>query len=76
VKFFSYDEKTPLPDELPKELIEYLIVRDTGWSLEYIRNMPMRDYTIYSLFSQCCQRIRIIKDDMNAQMGALSSMPH
>jgi len=42
---------------LPKEFINYLIVKDTGWTIDYVRNLSMRDYVIYSTLSRCKQKI-------------------
>ena len=69
--FWGHDEKTSLPDELPKEFINYLIVRETGWTLEYIRNLSVRDYIIYSTLSRCKQQI-----DSEIEAGKLKLAAH
>ena len=36
---------------LPKEIQEYILVEKTGWTLEYIRSMNMRDFDAFSMLA-------------------------
>lgn len=36
----------------PRKFLEYLVVLDTHWTLEYIRNLPEDEFAIYSLLSE------------------------
>ena len=36
---------------LPKEIQEYILVEKTGWTLEYIREMNMRDFDAFSMLA-------------------------
>jgi len=46
------DGRWPPSKELPYEVREFLIVKETGWTLEYIRNLSMPDFEKFSLISQ------------------------
>jgi hypothetical protein len=38
---------------LPKEIKEYILATQTGWTLDYIRySLDMRDYEIYTMFAE------------------------
>jgi len=41
---------------LPKEIKEYMIVKKTSWTLEYIRNLSQRDYEMYTLLTEIDER--------------------
>jgi len=36
---------------LPKEIQEYVLVEKTGWTLEYIRSLNMKDFDAFSMFA-------------------------
>jgi len=38
--------------QIPDRVVEYLIVTETGWTLEYIRNLPEGDYEAVKLMSR------------------------
>ena len=42
----------PSHKELPSEIKEFIIVKETGWTLEYIRDMDVRDLERIWLISQ------------------------
>ena len=36
---------------LPKEIQEYILVEKTGWTLEYIRKLSMKDFDVFSMLA-------------------------
>ena len=58
---------------MPKEFVEYLIVKDTKWPLEYVRNLSMRDYTIFAVLARVTQKIDVVKDEMKIMGAAKAS---
>lgn len=42
---------------LPKEIKEWLIVEKTGWTLEYIRSLKIKDYDTFSMFAEISRNI-------------------
>lgn len=42
---------------LPKEIKEYLIVEKTGWTLEYIRSLQIKDYDTFSMFAEISRSV-------------------
>jgi len=73
VSLFRYDEKKPPPDNLPSSLVEYLIASDTGWSLEYIRNLSIKDHLRFTLFSQIKNQVRSAIDFEKIQISAIAA---
>jgi hypothetical protein len=57
VAFYDPDVKSSLPLELPKELVEFIIVKETGWTLEYVRKLSLKDYELYSYMCRTSQQI-------------------
>ena len=54
--FFYPDENRSLPKDLPEKFEEYLIVIDTGWTLDYIRNgLSYSDFNIYASLARMRQ---------------------
>ena len=66
------DGRWPSNKELPCELKEFLIVKETGWTLTYIRTLDMRDLERLTLMSDVYRikmenkRVKL----MQAQFGA------
>jgi len=54
---FNQDLKKPSPKEIPDDLTDFLIVRETGWTLEYIRNMSISDYSKYAIMCRMTQEM-------------------
>ena len=46
---------------------EFIIAKNTGWSLEYIRNLSTRDHQVFSLCSLLYEKIQGIKDMVKLQ---------
>jgi len=47
------DVENPSPRKPhPRKFTEYLVILDTGWTLEYIRNLPEEEFAIYSLLAE------------------------
>lgn len=50
--FWDYlNGRHPANKTLPKEIPEYMIVKETGWTLEYVRGLSQRDYQVFSSLS-------------------------
>ena len=47
----SYLRRGPGLLPLPKEIQEYLLVEKTGWTLDYIRALNMKDFDTFSMFA-------------------------
>ena len=45
------DGRWPPHKDLPWELREFLIVKETGWTLDYIRSLDARDFEKITLMS-------------------------
>jgi len=37
---------------LPKELKEYILATQTGWTLDYIQSLDMKEYDVYTMFAE------------------------
>ena len=48
--------------KFPDAYFEFMIVKHTGWTLEYIRNLDYRDYQSISLCVQAVERIQNTKE--------------
>jgi len=61
---------------LPQELIEYLIACDTGWDLDYIKNLPVKDHARFTLFAQVKHQIYAVLEDnkIQASLAALGNV--
>ena len=66
------DGRGPSHREFPCELKEFIIVKETGWTLAYVRTLDMRDFERFILMSNV-YRVKMenkrIKQ-MQAQFGA------
>jgi len=60
------DGRWPPNKELPYEIKEFVMVKETGWTLEYIRNLDMRDFEKFWLISEIH---RIKTDNKRAKQG-------
>ena len=61
---------------MPQELIEYLIACDTGWDLKYIKNLPVKDHSRFTLFTQVKHQIHAVLEDnkIQASLAALGNV--
>jgi hypothetical protein len=48
----------PSHKPLPLEIKEFLMVKQTGWTLSYIRSLQIRDYEIINLLSVIYDRLK------------------
>jgi hypothetical protein len=62
------DGRWPSSKELPYEIREFLIVKETGWTLDYIRNLSMIDFEKFSLISHI---YRIKMDNKRARQMSI-----
>ncbi len=47
------DIEHPSPNKVyPRKFIEYLIILDTHWTIEYIRNLPEHEFAIHALLAE------------------------
>jgi len=59
-----------LPNELPREFINYLIVKDTGWTIDYVRNLSVKDHIVYSSLAQCRQKLDVELESVKLKIAA------
>ena len=50
---------------------EFIIVKHTGWSLEYIRNLSTKDHQVFSICSLLHEKIQGIKDMVKLQSPSM-----
>jgi len=37
---------------MPRKFLEYLIIIDTGWTIEYVKDLPEEDFTMHAILAQ------------------------
>jgi len=47
----AYLRRGPGMMPLPKQIQEYLLVEKTGWTLDYIRELNMKDFDAFSMLA-------------------------
>jgi hypothetical protein len=47
----------PSRKPLPNEIREFMIVKQTGWTLTYVRSLSVRDYLIFNTLSNIYSRL-------------------
>ena len=62
----------PSHKRLPKEINEFFLAKDTGWTLEYIRTLPVRDYDVMVLLLDVYNKINNAEKSAAMQIGAIS----
>jgi len=68
--FYNTDDKTPPPDKIPEELTEFMIIQETGWTLEYIRGLKEKDYQKISIMSHISQQIKNNREGYKMRLAA------
>lgn len=56
--FYNADMEASSPEKMPEDLVEFMIIQETGWTLEYVRGMKQNDYNKIALMSQMSQQIK------------------
>lgn len=56
--------KFPALKPLPDEIQEYILVKQTGWTLDYIRSLNLRDHDVMSLLSIIDERFDAARQEM------------
>lgn len=57
--------KWPANKPLPEEVKEYMVVIKTGWTLEYVRQLSVKDHDIYELLSMLYTTMEIAMNKNN-----------
>ena len=56
---------------LSKEAQEFIMVKLTGWKLEYIRSLSTKDYQVFALASMLHEKMQGIKDMIKLQSPSM-----
>jgi len=58
----------PSHKQIPAEITEFFIARETGWTLEYIREMDKKDYETFTLLFDIFNKISRAEDKARAKL--------
>mgnify|MGYP006447619957 CR=1 FL=1 len=50
--------RSPAGQPLPISIKEYIVVEKTGWTLEYVRNLSLKDYEIFTTLALIHDRLK------------------
>lgn len=63
--------KFPALKPLPDEIQEYILVKQTGWTLDYIRSLNVKDHDVMSLLSIIDERFDAARQEQLASRPTL-----
>ena len=56
--------RNPSQKSLPQDVLDFILIHETGWSLEYVREMLPKDRRAFDIMSQFSYNTKIQKGVM------------
>ena len=56
--------RNPSHKSLPQDVLDFMLIHETGWSLEYVREMIPKDRRAFDIMSQFSYNTKIQKGVM------------